>query len=254
VTSDEAGSPTKRVRRIQSRIPSSSECGGRHLYTTRNRIFKLFESILDECLKNKHFKDYVNNRFDLDKYINIGGHYYALNNSILSVDIVQKEYSFEGIEGQVVLDIGGNIGGFAIPASTKAKHVYVVEPLFIMQLERNISYNNIANMTVFDIGLGDERQRLSYNEKRKTVDCIPLSKILNMCGKHVNFLKMDCEGGEWTITKNDLKGINRIEMELHCFNGEKIEDFLPILSNFDCKIEVRSQTTYLLHCTLRSKA
>jgi hypothetical protein len=30
-----------------------------------------------------------------------------------------------------------------------------------------------------------------------------------------DFLKCDCEGGEWQIRPGDLAGIRRIEMELH---------------------------------------
>lgn len=214
-----------------------------------NTVSKVLEKTLDTCLKNKRFQDYVNNRFDLNEFVYIGGYYYALNHSILMVEEAQKEYSYEGIKNAIILDIGGNIGGFAIPVSTYAKHVYVVEPLFNTQLKRNVRYNKINNITVFeDIGLGNGNQRIKFNEKRKNVVCVPLSKIIEMCGGHIDFLKIDCEGAEWGITKNDLCSIKRIEMELHCFNKETLEDFLPTLSDFDCEIEQRSNNTYLLHC------
>lgn len=35
-----------------------------------------------------------------------------------------------------------------------------------------------------------------------------------MCGG-CDFLKIDCEGGEWEIEAEELKGIRRIEMEVH---------------------------------------
>ena len=41
-----------------------------------------------------------------------------------------------------------------------------------------------------------------------------LRQIIGMAGG-CDFLKCDCEGGEWLMRPEDLGGIRRIEMELH---------------------------------------
>jgi len=212
---------------------------------------KFIESLLDKCLNIKHFQDYVNGRFDVDFFLKIDGFYYALNHSIMSVESVKDEYSFEGIGGATILDVGGNVGAFAIPASKHAKHIYSVEPLFTEQLQKNVNKNNIKNITVIESGLGSGTRTVKYNEKSKKVRCLSFSEIKALCSDNINFLKIDCEGCEWDIIKEDLNGINRIEMELHCFNGEKIDEFLPRLDDYNCEIIYRSPTTYMLHCILK---
>jgi len=57
-----------------------------------------------------------------------------------------------------------------------------------------------------------------------------LKELIDMCGGHVDFLKCDCEGGEWVITAEDLRGIRRVEFEVHNFDGKhNLQDFLNIL-------------------------
>jgi len=193
-------------------------------------MFELIEKIMDKLLlPNKHFQDYINSRFDRNEFINIDGNFYALNHSILSVDDVKKCYRFDDIKStDVILDIGANIGGFAIPTSRMAKQVYAIEPLFHEELKKNVNRNGIKNIVIVNCGLGNGIIKLRYNEKHGMVECYSLSKIINLCGGHIDFLKVDCEGGEWFIKPNELQGIRRIEMEVHAV-FEDIEKYLRIL-------------------------
>ena len=50
--------------------------------------------------------------------------------------------------------------------------------------------------------------------KSRTVKTKTLSEIKKICGG-CDFLKIDCEGCEWNIKPEELKGIRRIEMEVH---------------------------------------
>lgn len=172
---------------------------------------------------------------------------YKLTHNIINAEIVLSEYNFDGVDNMVVLDIGGSNGCFAIPASYKARHVYVVEPLYTEELEQNVIYNGISNITVLKIGLGLGTQRLTYHEKSEDVACYPFSKIIDICGGHVDFLKIDCEGAEWSITRDDLNGIKRIEMELHGFNGELMDDFLTRLVDFDYTVDHLTEATWIIH-------
>ncbi len=216
-------------------------------------IKKLVEKCLDFFLRYKSFQDYINSRFDLNEFINIDGNYYALNHSILSVGDVKNCYKFDNIKStDVILDIGANIGGFAIPASRSARRVYAVEPLYGVQLQNNIHKNNIDNIFLFNYGLGKGKIKLRYNEKKNVVKCLSLSEIINLCGGHIDFLKLDCEGGEWSIEPNELKGIRRIEAEVHNFDGKHdFNDFLKILSiaRFEYEYEIQSLICMIVHAS-----
>lgn len=56
-----------------------------------------------------------------------------------------------------------------------------------------------------------------------------LSQIIDFCGG-CDFLKCDCEGGEWFIKEGEIKNIRRIEMEYHCYNSYKKADLVKMLS------------------------
>jgi len=127
------------------------------------------------------------------------------------------EYRFDDIKPtDVVLDLGANIGGFALRAAKKAKHVYAVEPLFVDELNANIALNNLQDkITVLPFGVGSgEKILINYFGTENVVQTYPLSQILEMTGK-VDFMKCDIEGAEWTINPMDIVHIPRLEFEVH---------------------------------------
>ena len=127
------------------------------------------------------------------------------------------DYDFGGIQKtDIVLDIGGGVGGFALPAARKAKWVYVLEPLFGSNLEENLLINQIENVTIFPFALGDGSNiMVEYSNNKKTIKSVTFPKLVEMCGDHIDFLKCDCEGGEWLIKPEMMTGIRRLEFELH---------------------------------------
>jgi FkbM family methyltransferase len=216
-------------------------------------LVKLAYGILDICLNIGYFRAYVNDRFNRSEYIQIMGSLYKLTPNIIYTESVATDYVLNGVDGAVVLDIGGNNGCFTIPVSYRANHVYVVEPLYTDELQQNIVRNGINNVTILKVGLGCGTQRLTYHGKSETVACFPFSAIIDMCGGHIDFLKVDCEGAEWAITRDDLKLITRIEMELHGFNNEVMEDFLPRLTDFDYTIARHTATTWIIHAARKQR-
>ncbi|MDO8727377.1 MAG: FkbM family methyltransferase [Candidatus Methanoperedens sp.] len=228
-----------------------------------DRIKKIIEKQLDKLLKFKSFQDYINNRYKLKGYTIINElfleniYYYCndiafnIDNQLESINQVVKDYDFSDIkETDIVLDIGANIGAFTMFASKKAKHVFAVEPLYANTLNKNLLKNNIINVTVLDIGLGKGDLNITYSTRNKTVKCYSLSEIIQLCGGHIDFLKMDCEGGEWTIRSDELKGIRRIEAEIHNFDKKhNFEKFMNMLdySGFSYKIKQLSEDLILIH-------
>jgi len=150
------------------------------------------------------------------------------------------------------IDVGANIGYFALWAATKARQVFAIEPnppVFEV-LESNIKYvenisaHNIALSSVNDndnrfywrdLAHGDGRL---YNPKEVNLDdgnayeskpmvSLTLSGFQkNYCESHkIDFIKMDCEGSEYEILRDRAffrRNIGcEIMMELH---GTMIRD------------------------------
>jgi FkbM family methyltransferase len=218
---------------------------------------KIIEKSLDKLLKFRSFQDYINFRYNRKGYQAVNekflenlwyeynGFKLAVNDQLESLEEVINDYNFSDIrETDIVLDIGANIGAFTMLASKKAKWVYSVEPLYTDILYKNLKINYVENVTVLELGLGEQGNiNITYRRIGKTVHCYSLSDIIAMCGDHVDFLKIDCEGGEWTIKPHELKNIRRIEAEVHNFdtknNKHDIKNFIQMLKDvgFDYTIK-----------------
>jgi hypothetical protein len=125
------------------------------------------------------------------------------------------EYWLDDIrKSDSVIDIGANVGAFALRAAKKSSRVTAVEPLTTDLLVRNALLNR-ADIRVLRAALGDGGPvEISWDGCRAVVPSYPLRDIIRMSGG-CDFLKCDCEGAEWLIDPADLSGIRRIEMELH---------------------------------------
>jgi len=74
---------------------------------------------------------------------------------------VYEDYPMDKIrEGDIVVDIGANIGCFSLPASKVARKVYAIEPLFADELTRNIELNRVKNIGVLECGVGQGSERI----------------------------------------------------------------------------------------------
>ncbi len=127
--------------------------------------------------------------------------------------------------GANVVDIGANIGIFTVLAARRvgpAGRVIAIEPNreTADRLERNVALNSLGNVVVyraavtgtagqFTLHTGEESifsalvpvdGRWSLTGTTQTIDGIPLADILQQEGIDcVDFLKIDCEGGEYDI-------------------------------------------------------
>jgi len=125
------------------------------------------------------------------------------------------EYRFDDIRpDDIVVDIGANVGAFAIRAARVSHRVVAVEPVTCDLLAENIRLNG-ADVQVIRGALGDGNPaEVTWDGEKATVPTFPLREIIRMAGG-CDFLKCDCEGAEWQIDPADLAGVRRIEMELH---------------------------------------
>lgn len=179
-------------------------------------------------------------------------------------------------KGDVVVDIGANIGVFGLYASKKlASIIYEVEPVFknTKLIKNNFIKNKFSNFVVVNVAVTNKNghQKLytvdldshgllfDHNVNGRltnyqTVSTMTLKSIFNKYQiKKVDFLKIDCEGSEGTIIKSlDYKTsqlINRISIEYHdnvsILNHRDILDILKKYKFRVSKLEIDRHFGYL---------
>lgn len=158
------------------------------------------------------------NRKDLQYIVTKHGDRFIISPDIHSSTSVFWRYDFSDIRSEDrIIDMGANIGGFAIAAShgVWCHPVLAVEPIRYVTLLENIEINN-AFVTPMRAGISDKPEAitLEWRDGRDTVECSPLSTIIENNGG-CDFLKCDIEGAEWKIRPEELDGIRRIEMQIH---------------------------------------
>jgi FkbM family methyltransferase len=224
-------------------------------------------------------RDLVDCRFDLQEWINKRFwdpdialmhkndiEYFVTKDGLKFLPICTNEISAVPNEVQlsdltsedIVLDLGANVGGFAIRAARIAKHVYAVEPLFVETLKKNIELNDMqGKITIIPVAVGSgEKITIQYgNKPPQIVKTSPFPQILDMLWEKVTFLKVDIEGAEWGIYPGDLKGIKRIEFEAHhgktsCMPEDPaITEYLK--KNYNCIVQDEFLFRSHIHATLK---
>lgn len=119
----------------------------------------------------------------------------------------------------IVADIGANIGTFTIPLSKKVKEVLAFEPMpeNVQWLEQNIQDNDVKNVTVFPIALGDkigEAKMVSHTTNEYTNFSMREGKgtqvkTLDSIHRRVDVMKIDVEGCEPAVLRGAKETINQ---------------------------------------------
>lgn len=197
---------------------------------------------------------------------NILGHIFELN---MNDTGIHRDLFLDGIrepvataeimsilsKDDVVLEIGANIGYYALIEARICKHVYAVEPHpdNVRSLERHVELNNYKNIEIHPVAIGSHTGTAALNvsdksnwhtfveRKGKTRQIeVPMFRGDDFLKdkRPVNFLRMDVEGYELEVLKglketlgdNHLK---RIFLELHgdVLATEEIQKLLDILKN-----------------------
>lgn len=187
---------------------------------------------------------------------------------IIKEVILLDEYDVGSINpGDVVVDIGAQIGSFTLLAAQRARRVYAFEPAAAnyAQLEKNIALNRLSNVESFNqaVMARDGTARLfvsrtnegahSIMQTGESVEVagISLESIVERVGA-INFLKMDCEGAEYPIILDSppacFERIDRILLELHLTPAiEKLYDeqsVLDRLTDYGFSVEVLKEVYY----------
>ena len=135
--------------------------------------------------------------------------------------------------GDVVVDLGANVGFFTRRAAKIASRVISVEgspEIFSCLIENTHDLENVSCLNAIVIGededFNEDMGCYTIGNKIK----ITLEKIMDIYNlEKIDFLKCDIEGGEWSIfcriDPEILSKINRISMEPHPWGNGLEEDF-----------------------------
>jgi autotransporter strand-loop-strand O-heptosyltransferase len=146
----------------------------------------------------------------------------AITEEIFNNNIYEKFFEVE--EGDIILDVGASIGPFTYSIlHKKPKHVFCVEPSeseFTTLIKNTIGHP----VTHINKGLSDtngivESDQLFGGESH--MESMTFDKLINLYGLiKIDFLKTDCEGGEYEIFKQEnisfiKENIKKIAGEWH---------------------------------------
>jgi len=170
--------------------------------------------------------------------------------------IANKDYEKKGFSmknGDIVVDLGANVGVFSVLASRIAKRVYAYEPVDenYACLEKNVKQNNIGNLVPVKKAVYNKEGEMEINISKfsignslfsndtmvgtQKVKTATLESIMREnCLDRIDFLKMDIEGAEYEVlysTPDDVfNKIERITMEYHeREDGKKPSEMMEFL-------------------------
>ncbi len=192
----------------------------------------------------------------------------GIDAATIAVVFVKKDYG-DIKDSSTIIDIGANIGVFAVYASTVSKNtkVYAYEPMprSFELLLKNIKINNLINSIIpFKFGIAEHNETrklflgsgspfhslyLDNNGEYVEIDCITLKDIFDTNKiKAVDILKIDCEGAEFEILYNTPKEyllkIKEIRFEYHNQQKENtIQKLTKFLENSGFKITLLRKNT-----------
>jgi len=151
---------------------------------------------------------------------------FYVSDQIDSIQRVNGNAWFDNVEPtDTVVDIGANIGAITIPLAKVARKVYAVEPLFVKELNRNIRLNELDNVTILPVGIGCKAidMEFEFSSAKGKANCMNFEELKHLTGQ-IDFIKIDCEGCEWSIEPKQLAGIREIRIEFHFRRGHKQDD------------------------------
>ena len=146
------------------------------------------------------------------------------------------EKFFEVNEGDIVLDIGASVGPFTYSIlDKKPKHVFCFEPSY--REFKTLVKNTIGNpVTHINKGITDKNSIVENDELfggETEMEGITFKKFIDLFGvDKIDFIKTDCEGGEYHIFNDDnmdyiKNNVNKIvgEWHLKLENHNYVEEF-----------------------------
>lgn len=182
-------------------------------------------------------------------------------------EIASGEYALPGLtpkQGDSVVDIGANVGLYALWAARRGARVVAYEPSpeTVVHLRRNTRRVNVHVVQAAVVGADNEQgtTRLFIHEERTTRNTVlgreigtgtdlsryvdvPALTIDRVLASPCSLLKVDCEGAEFEIfervSDEALRHAEKIVLEFHRLAGDPI-DLLARLGTAGFRAEIAS--------------
>lgn len=179
-----------------------------------------------------------------------------------------KQYTppfFSKAAPRTVVDIGANIGIFALYARRLWRHARILAfepgPENFQLLEQNIRASQAADVELHRVAVASAKGTMSFYLKQESgwhsifgergstmisVETIGLQDIFqDYSVSTIDFLKLDCEGAEFSILngKEDLvrERIHRVAMEYHEVGGHRVQEIESMLKRLGYVVSVHPQ-------------
>ncbi len=189
---------------------------------------------------------------------------------------------FEIRPEDTIIDIGANMGMFVMWAAPQAPRgrIVAIEPMDVVDsMDLNVRLNDLKNVTVLQAAVGKDGEELEFidypgfnivshkigvrpawttrlligllffryraDPVRMKAPCVSLGTIMDDLDlQTVNYLKIDCEGGEYEIFRNlapeHWQRIERIAMEFHELEpGNRYSELVSLMESHGFHVEVR---------------
>jgi FkbM family methyltransferase len=182
---------------------------------------------------------------------------------------------------RVVVDIGANIGSFALYAASRwpqaSIHAYEPAPDNVARLTLNVGLSRASRVVCHPSAVGgssgmttlylkaDPGWHSIWDEGAETaidVAATDLDEIADQLdGQPIDFLKLDCEGAEYEILEGResllRKQVQQIAMEYHEVGGHTVKELTTLLDHagFQCEIAPAPKwKTGMLYAVNRARA
>ena len=140
---------------------------------------------------------------------------------------------------KTVLDVGAHAGLFSLAARINfpdAKiHAYEPNPQLLPLLSNQAKEGRfsfypeavglVEGRMSLDSG-ADSVQTRAHRSEKGEIHCASFASAAAKLGPVIDLVKMDCEGGEWEMLKDEVtwKNVNHITMEYHLWAGYTLEE------------------------------
>lgn len=241
-----------------------------------SRIYSKIRQVMDYCEKTSSPYDLTLDAFRMKRTaftaVTRGGLKLRLNPSVgegftFYENLVRRDY-LGGVvlnPGDTVVDIGANIGAFAVLAGSivgPAGRVIAIEPMpdTFKRLQENLSLNGLTHVIPVGAAVDSRAGELTIHAVAKsalasahmsgpglsggasvTVPCITLDAVFATHQlDYVHLLKIDCEGSEYgifeTLTPALAARIGQIAMEVHPVDGKNTQRLAEQLGDFGFEV------------------
>jgi len=161
----------------------------------------------------------------------------SIGNEIFDLNCYECIYPVQ--EGDVVVDIGASVGPFSFTVQEKVKKLYALEPL--NDAADTLQLNSVGfPVEVIRAAIGNINGELAFNGECHTANfygdsgidrefSVPSITFLTFVNQYnletIDFLKIDCEGGEYQIFRDEninylINKVRNIVCEFHLEDKE----------------------------------